>query len=185
MGGRGEMNGVRFNVAQLLREGVGARRSYTVEAESGFIDALNRQRPVVGRVDMLRTPSGILVRVRISIQIEAQCSRCLEYFHQELTLKIEEEFFPTTDIHSGAALPEPPDGATFLIEENHDLDLTEAVRQYTLLAEPMKPVCRPDCRGLCPSCGRNRNLEPCPCPAEPVDLRWAALTDLTRQAKAS
>ncbi len=176
---------MRFNVAQLLKEGVGARRSYQLEGQSGVIDGLNRQRPVVGQVGMLRTPNGILVRSQMTVTIQIVCSRCLETFDQELALEMDEEFFPTTDVNTGAAFPPPSDVAAFTIDDRHILDLTEAVRQYTLLAEPMKPICRPDCLGLCPTCGGNRNLGQCRCPAEALDPRWAALLDLPRRTKAN
>ncbi|MBM3157836.1 MAG: DUF177 domain-containing protein, partial [Chloroflexi bacterium] len=64
------------------------------------------------------------------------------------------------------------------INENHILDLSEAIRQYTIMALPMKPVCREDCAGLCPHCGRNLNLGPCKCPPAPPDARWAPLLAL-------
>lgn len=175
---------MRFNVAQLLKEGVGARRSYAVEGKSGVIDALNRQRSVVGQANVLRTPAGILVHCHVTIEMEASCSRCLEPFTLKLSLQINEEFFPTADVHSGALLPPPDDAAAFTIDESHLLDLTEAVRQYALLAEPMKPVCTPNCLGLCPTCGRNRNLGPCSCPAEPADPRWAPLLKVAQRARA-
>ena len=60
------------------------------------------------------------------------------------------------------------------------LDLGEVVREQVLLALPLKPLCREDCRGLCPRCGQNRNLGPCGCPPpeEPGDPRLEPLRKL-------
>ena len=59
----------------------------------------------------------------------------------------------------------------FLIGGDHVVDLTEAIRQNLLTVLPMQPLCKPDCAGLCPQCGKDRNVEPCDC-APPPDERW-------------
>jgi len=110
--------------------------------------------------------------------MERTCSRCLSLFSCPLTLNIEAEYFPTTDIFTDASLPLPDELDSFPIDENNILDLTEAIRQYALLATPMKPLCREDCVGLCPTCGGNLNQAPCNCPPKPVDSRWSELNKL-------
>ena len=102
----------------------------------------------------------------------------MSLFSSPLTLNIEEEFFPTTDIITGAPVSLPDEPGYFTIDKHNILDLTEAIRQYALLAIPMKPLCRRDCAGLCPSCGSNLNQASCNCPAEPVDPRLSALGKL-------
>jgi uncharacterized protein len=62
--------------------------------------------------------------------------------------------------------------------ENDELDLSRLVENETTLALPMKPLCRPDCRGLCAVCGANRNVVMCTCAPHPPDPRLAALRDL-------
>ena len=64
-----------------------------------------------------------------------------------------------------------------MLNEAHEVDLTEPVRQSVLLEIPMKPLCRPDCAGLCPHCGKNRNEGPCDCQEEPADPRLSVLAD--------
>ena len=58
------------------------------------------------------------------------------------------------------------------------LDLRPLVRELVLLDAPATPVCRPDCAGLCPTCGVNRNETACSCAAPPADHRWSALDQL-------
>ncbi|MBA7688765.1 hypothetical protein ES703_97254 [subsurface metagenome] len=74
-------------------------------------------------------------------------------------------------------MPEEP--GCFTIDEHHILDLTEAIRQYALLAIPMKPLCRGDCAGLCPNCGHNINQGPCDCSPQETEPRWSELSKLT------
>ena len=79
---------------------------------------------------------------------------------------------------SGSLLSLPDEPGCFTIDEHHILDLTEAVRQYALLALPMKPLCRQDCAGLCPTCGHNLNQGGCGCPPQGPDPRWSGLNKL-------
>ena len=81
------------------------------------------------------------------------------------------------DIVSGASLNVPDEPGCFTIDEHFILDLTEAVRQCALLTSPMKPLCKDDCAGLCPVCGRNLK-EQCDCRAEAIDPRWSKLAKL-------
>jgi len=96
-------------------------------------------------------------------------------FSCALSLDIEEEYSPATDVHTGASLPLPDEPGCFIIDEHHVLDLTEAIRQYAVLALPMKPLCRKDCAGLCPNCGHNLNRGSCDCLAHEIDPRWSKL----------
>ena len=138
---------------------------------SEFIDFAGGSRLVEGRVRLVRTDRGILAKGVFHTQVEIDCSRCLASFSCPLTLNIEEEYFPTIDVVSGAQLAVPTDVGSFIIDEHHILDLTEAVRQYALLVIPMKPLCREDCAGLCPQCGHNLNMGPCTCPTEEIEPR--------------
>ena len=74
----------------------------------------------------------------------------------------------------------PPDDAEEAnrIDDQHILDLTEVVRQEFLLESDNFLYCRPDCKGLCPSCGQDRNSESCDCEDDNIDLRWAGLRAL-------
>jgi uncharacterized protein len=137
--------------------------------------------PVRGRVGLTRTDRAILVKGVFDAEVELTCSRCLSLFNCPITLKIEEEYFPTADVISGASLPPSDEPDRFTIDERHVLDLTEALRQCSLLAIPMKPLCREDCAGLCPDCGHNLNQGPCSC--LPQGAVSAGLTDKEKGTK--
>jgi len=168
---------MQINVAQLLKATTGATREYEVEetgAESGS------GAPLKGKVQLIRTPRGILVRAKLDTELELNCSRCLTKFHHPLRLDFEEEFVPVVDVNTGVRLESPGEPGTFTIDDNHILDLAEAARQYTVMAVPMKPLCRRDCAGLCPGCGKNLNLETCDRPPAEIDSRWAKLSELKK-----
>lgn len=151
---------MRINVAQQLKAPIGSVRDYEVSEEVNFAGGSHQ---VQGEVRLIRTNRGILVRGRLHTEIEVTCSRCLNSFACPVNLDIEEEYFPTTDVVTDASLPVAEEPGCFTIDERHILDLTEAVRQYALLAIPMKPLCREDCAGLCSICGHDLNQGPCGC----------------------
>jgi len=166
---------LQINVSQQLKAPIGSTRDYEV---SGDVDIEGNSKTVSGKVRLMRTDNGILTRGTLKAGSEATCSRCVSLFDYPLSLNIEEEYFPTTDIVNDTPLPEPEDPDCFTIDEHNNIDLTEAIRQYVLLAIPMKPLCRQDCAGLCPVCGINLNQKSCDCPREPADARWADLHKL-------
>jgi len=151
---------MQINVSQQLRETIGSTRNYKL---SEIVDIAGNDSMVQGEVRLMRTDRGILAEGTLRTGVEVTCSRCLSLFSCPLALNIEEEYLPTTDVVSGASLPLPEEPGYFTIDERHILDLTEAIRQYVLLAIPMKPLCREDCAGLCRSCGHNLNQGPCNC----------------------
>jgi uncharacterized protein len=168
---------MQYNVAQLLKEPTGATRTYQVQQRiigvPGIIDRVH------GQLDMLRTHEGILVNAKLDIESNLMCSRCLREFTRPSTLFIEEECFPAIDLHTGRQLP-PTDEeeVAFRIDDTHTLDLHEVLRQYVISDSLMKPLCHPDCPGLCQHCGVNFNQTRCECDAGPRDQRWAALAAL-------
>jgi uncharacterized protein len=166
---------MQINVAQQLKAAIGTQRNYDID-ETIDIDGCSYK--VQGAVTLMRTDNGILVRGVLKTASELTCSRCLNQFECPLRLKIEEEYFPTTDVLSGTPLSPPEDPGAFMIDERNILDLSEAIRQYTLLAIPMKPLCKTDCAGFCSKCGANLNLTRCTCQPESADPRWAALRQL-------
>lgn len=169
---------MQFNVATLLKEPVGSTRVYTLDEEEVCLDDL-LVGPFHSWVRFTRTEKGIWVHARVDTATPCTCSRCLAEYSQRLEFTFDEEFFSTVDVNTGARLPlPPPESDAFTIDANHLLDLTEVMRQYTLVSIPLKPLCRADCRGLCPTCGADLNREPCACPAPSPDPRWGALRRL-------
>jgi uncharacterized protein len=168
---------MQINVSQLLQEPVGSTREYEI-IEAADIIGDNKEYQIKGGCRLLRTQRSILVRCKLNTEVELICCRCLSSFIQPLEVVFEEEYLPTVDIYSGAPLPSPEEAGAFTIDKHHILDLTECIRQYSLMAIPMKALCDEDCAGLCQKCGKNLNLGICNCPAEDIDPRWSKLIEL-------
>ena len=181
------VDSLTFNVAQLLRDTIGAYRSVDAVAELGELapelkEASDAQ--LSGPVRLMHTDAGILVQGRLHAQMETACARCLEPVAVPLEVPVEEVFTPTIDILTGKSLTPEEDDRALWIDEHHILDLSDVTRQAVLLAVPMSVTCREDCRGLCPNCGQNRNESQCNCELEP-DPRWGPLLSLLDQTKSN
>ena len=168
---------MQINVSQLLKEPIGSSRNCEV---SEIIDVTGDDggRKVDGEVRLLRTHRGILVKGELQTKVELTCSRCLSFFHFPVRINFEEEYIPTIDVVSGVPLPSPEESSSFIIDEHHVIDLTEAIRQYALLTLPMKPLCREDCAGLYQESGHNLSQGTCDCPSQAIDPRWSELSKL-------
>jgi uncharacterized protein len=161
-----------FNVSQLLREHVGATRQYTIEPEG----------PVLGGdVELVRTPTGVLVRGKFRVVLQAECSRCLAPFSYERPVEFEEVFYQQIDATTGAPVETEAEEDSFLISRQHTIDISDTVRQYGEMAADMQPLCRPDCPGICAECGRDLSVSECDCTRAPLDSRWAALEALKQR----
>ena len=165
-----------INVSQQLKASIGSVRNYEV---SEIVALASGRSMVRGEVELMRTDRGILARGRLHTEVEITCSRCLNLFGYPLILDIEEEYFPVADLSGDTSLPALEEPGCFTIDEHHVIDLTELIRQYALLAIPMKPLCRKDCAGLCSECGQNLNRESCHCSPRETDPRWSELAKLT------
>ena len=171
---------MEFAVGQLLRETIGASVRYEIQERRALPDD-ETPTDLAGSVTLMRTDKGILVSADVRCAVAGRCSRCLTEVTYPVVLTFQEEYWPTADATTGAMLPPPDDPEAFLIDPHQILDLTEAIRQYRVMAEPMQPLCKPDCLGLCPRCGYNLNQGPCGCPRQEADVRWEALTELAEK----
>jgi uncharacterized protein len=103
---------------------------------------------VEGKAKLIHTSQGVLVQCKLTAEVKLVCSRCLDTFLLPISFSAEEEFVPVSDVPGNLALSSPQQSEEFIIDDKNILDLSELIRQYTLLNLPMKPLCRPDCPGI-------------------------------------
>jgi uncharacterized protein len=114
---------------------------------------------LVGKVELTRTPKGILVQASFSSAILAECVRCLDEYVQPLKTEFTELYAFHTNSVTESGLIVPEDG---------NIDLMPMLREYFLIEVPIKLVCRVDCKGLCTMCGENLNHQICEHQAEKI-----------------
>ena len=159
------------NVGQLLLDPVGSRGHYD------FSEKTDEAEHVSCKADFIRTDVGILITASCVAEVRRTCGRCLSPFTTDIHFSFTEEFFSPPDADtevSGGPFGEE----RFTIDERHVLNISDAVRQYTILEQPFQALCRSDCRGLCPQCGANLNEAQCSCASPLATPAWEKLQTL-------
>jgi uncharacterized protein len=135
------------------------------------------------RVSLQIDPDGVDVFVHgvVAATVPQTCSRCLESFPARVDAPVDVRLVPRPATADNMELGADDLDVDFY--ENDLLDLDRVVETETTLALPMKPLCRDDCRGLCPACGGNRNLVQCSCAERPPDPRLAGLRHLASRLR--
>jgi uncharacterized protein len=110
--------------------------------------------------------------------VQLLCARCLEPLIQTVSRAFDLLYRPQGTDAGEEERTVTATEAEISYYQGKGLLLEDVLREQILLAVPLKAICREDCKGLCPHCGRNLNIEQCSC-AEPVeDPRWSALKEL-------
>lgn len=119
--------------------------------------------------------------------VELSCARCLEPFETDVLEALDLLYLPQSrNVASSArddssAEPGPiPDDEELAVSfySDNKIDLAHMIWEQITLALPMKPICKPDCKGLCSGCGVNRNEATCSCAHDSTDPRWQSLRSL-------
>lgn len=174
-----------------IKEKAGLHKTVPVEVSVEPVELggqlFHFDRPFKGQAEIWNAGDRLLVRAHLSGDSLVQCSRCLSPSTLPMDVAFEEEFIEGTE-DAGAAADDDdesglPEVRTISYYQGDEIDLSEPMRENVLLELPMKPLCSPDCEGLCPTCGANRNDAACDCadPEKPVDPRFAAIKDLFRK----
>ncbi len=128
------------------------------------------------RLSVERDDQDVFIRGHLTSTIPQTCGRCLESAPLRVRADVDLRFVPRPA--TGDAVELGAADLDLCFYEADQIDLNTVIESETTLALPMKPLCRDDCRGLCPSCGANRNLTACGCDTRPPDPRLGALKDL-------
>lgn len=132
----------------------------------------------------------VLVQARFRVPLTGQCKRCLKPLQVDEPVELTRTFVPADQIAPRTERkPRDSEGAVTagLVDEDayegKEIDLTPAMREQILLSIPSAPLCRDDCLGLCPRCGKDLNEGDCGCDRAVMDPRWAALKGIQLQKK--
>jgi uncharacterized protein len=182
---------MEFKIVELEREPV----EFDLDIPSGAIDfgeEAEQSGPLAtsGSAEVIhehRGPKDVVADIRLRGRFAGKflvpCARCVEPVETELHNDFDLIFRP---IGADAGAPErsitAPETEIGYYQKD-SLALEDVLREQVLLALPVKTLCKPDCKGLCPRCGANRNLQACNCDTGPSDPRWEALAGLRSRIK--
>ena len=121
----------------------------------------------------------VLARGGASARLRMDCSRCLQSFDMSIDQDMDLVFQPAAEHDDEIELVSADMEISFY--EDDEVDLGQAVLDEIGLAIPMAPLCRPECDGICPHCGKDLRQGPCQCGAKEIDPRWVKLAELKKQ----
>jgi len=134
---------------------------------------------ITGTAELLANTDGeVRIQGRLTVEMECDCDRCLVTTRFLLDAPFDLFYRPMTVIAREEEVEIDEGEAEIAFYEHGGIELEDVLREQVLLALPMQRVCREDCRGICPVCGRNRNETECDCRVSPGDDRWGALRNL-------
>lgn len=177
---------MKFRLEDIPAEGLEANFS---EAEDWLDERLRADEKrlfrIIGpiRVHLRLSKSGRMIQVksRVETGVELLCARCLEPFFRGLNSEFSVVLKPRPNFPLAEERELNREDLESDFYEGEEINLTSFVQDQVLLTLPQKAVCREECRGLCPRCGKNLNREVCQCPTALIDPRFQALKNLKVQ----
>jgi uncharacterized protein len=137
-------------------------------------------REAVLRGSVVRSGEAGILAGRLEARVGLACARCLEPFEVPIGNEFSLRLVAEEPLPGAGTDPGDEDDALFHAPEGR-ADLREIAIEQIYLSLPMKPICRDDCKGLCPACGANRNSVECGCPDDDGDPRLAPLRELKQR----
>ena len=162
-------NPFRLNVGFLINQPVGSSRDFLFEVPQYRLDPELQLSELSGTAKVTRTAQGLLVQVVMHATLLSECVRCLTDFQLPLAIDFTELY---------AFSQKSATESELILPEDAHINLRPLIREYMLLDIPIKPLCKLDCKGLCPICGENLNEGSCNHRPEDIDPRLSVLKSL-------
>ncbi len=134
---------------------------------------------VTGVAELLANTDGeVRLRGDLTVTMGAECDRCLAAALFPVEAKLDLFYRPMSCIARDEEIEIDEGEAEIGFYEGEGIELEDILREQVLLLLPMQRVCREECKGICPTCGKNRNEAACECKPKASDDRWKALRDM-------
>ncbi len=151
-----------------------------IDGDGGLIkDCFPIKTPIKANVFLKRYGVNVKVKGKVETILILMCDRCTEEFDFKISEEIKVELQPVGILkrfHEEIRLNKEDLDVTFY--DGNEIDVGEVIREQILLAVPMRKLCKPGCRGLCPNCGQNLNVAQCGCKPKIKDSPFAILKKL-------
>jgi uncharacterized protein len=167
-----------IELSTIPPEGIFRRFSSTGTALGVIAPELIVVQPVEIEGQFYRVDNDVIVRGGLRTAVRLTCSRCAEEFEQSLNVALDAIYLPMNEMLSARAKELEEGEADVYPYADQVIDIAEMVRDKLLLSIPLQPYCMVGCRGLCPSCGVDRNAISCQCAEEKLGSPFDLLKDL-------
>ncbi len=157
---------MRITVSRIPENGIEKRLKFPVDLPDDNIEVI---------ISIQRFGDRVLIEGKADSKLSLTCSRCLKMFSSPVNFSFETEFIPVKEIEMNVEHELSNEELDVSYYRDDEIDIEDLINGHVLLAAPMKPLCRPDCRGICKICGVNLNETVCDCVTEKIDPRLAPL----------
>ncbi len=139
--------------------------------------------PVKARLRIEKVSSEVFAKGEVSAAIELQCSRCLKKFSKTIEANVNVVYHPVEELKGEEKHEIKEDELDMGFYKGEELDVHDIVTEQIILSVPMKPLCSESCKGICPKCGADLNVNTCSCGMKEPDPRLAVLKKLINDRK--
>lgn len=177
---------MRLDLSHLRQAETEFDRRYEPAAFAGDEAEFRVVAPVALRMVVHKDQDRFRLVGTVETVLELSCGRCLEPFVFPVDRAFDLRYFPQGTADAGREPDEvelDDEDVALSFYRDEEIDLGELMREQFYLTLPMKPLCRPACKGICPQCGANRNTEACDCESRWEDPRLAGLKSFITNRK--
>lgn len=165
---------MKIRIPDIPKEGLDLELQETIEIE-------NASTPIRARIRIEKLGTEVVVKGDLETELKFQCSRCLKDFYRDYAIPVQVVYHPVEDLkkeeyHEVASEELDTDFYT-----GEELDLLSILKEQIMLVMPMKPLCAELCKGICPGCGTDLNVDTCTCGLKNIDPRFEGLKKLLNQ----
>jgi uncharacterized protein len=128
-----------------------------------------------------RDGNSLKVEGQVQARVQVECDRCLQPVELPVKTDFELEYVTPEQYRESQAAELSEEDLELSVYEGQAIDVDEMAREQLLLAVPIQVLCKEDCKGLCATCGTNRNLADCNCEDTNLDPRWAELKKMVNR----
>jgi uncharacterized protein len=168
---------MKVQVSDITDEGLDLEFQETVKVSVPLLS------PVKARLRIEKVGPEVLAQGEVTTSMELQCSRCLRNFAKDMDMNINVVYHPVEELRGEEKHEVREDELDMGFYRDDELDIQDLVAEQILLNVPMKPLCSESCRGICPKCGTDMNVNPCRCEQKKTDPRLAVLKKLLEEGK--
>ena len=167
----------------VLDEGLDLQWEESRDMVMAYVGSLSRidfefESPLHGEARVWKTGQSVVIQGRVQTVLRLQCVRCLKEFSSPISSKFDLTLFPMKGDGFEEEVELKEDDMESGFFEGGEIHLSELACEQVFLDMPTQPLCQDECKGLCPVCGKDLNLDPCQCRADELELGFAALKKL-------
>jgi uncharacterized protein len=167
---------MKIVISEIPEEGMDVELNENISLES-----VKTASPLHAVLNVRTIGSEVLVNGMLEGEVELLCSRCLNAYTMRVRLQINVVYEPSEVINKEEHYKLKSDELDTGFYKNDTLDADEVLVEQLLLNLPMKPLCSPECKGICPKCGADLNVLSCNCGVSEIDTRLKVLEQLLKK----